>query len=158
MATINFYHAQGETPAAVDALLPPLLEKAIQAGAHILLVTPTAARRQRVDEALWTYADAAFLPHATVDDARPEAQPVLLATAEDDMGAHLNGRLPVLLAGAESALEGALQTSPEKLFYLFSAAPADVERARALWKTLKKQEGHTLTYWQKTDSGWSKKG
>lgn len=165
MAIINFYHAQGETPGAVDALLPPLLEKALSTGLHAAVVCPTPVRAQRLDETLWTYADASFLPHAVVHGgaegggiAEPasETHPVILLPAEDVADPLLHGRLPLVLAGAESVLPAVIAPPADKVFYLFSAAQTDVERARALWKDLKAQ-GHALTYWQKTEKGWEKK-
>jgi DNA polymerase-3 subunit chi len=163
MATINFYHAAGDTPGAVDALLPPLLEKALSANITALVVCPTQVRAQRLDEALWTYNDAAFLPHMVaplpgeVGDMPTDSNPVVLVAAETGVEEGLlPGRLPMVLAGAESALPTVLTPVTTKLFYMFSAAAADVERARSLWKTLK-ADGHTLTYWQKTESGWEKK-
>ena len=154
MATINFYHTTGDTPAALDAILPPLLEKVLGSKQQALIICPTESRSHRLDETLWTFTDTSFLPHATHDTKHAAEQPILLTHAEVELPAHAVHRLPVVLAGAESALDSV--TSSEKILYLFTAAPADVTRARPLFKSLK-AAGHTVTYWQQTATGWSKK-
>lgn len=156
MASITFYHTAGDTPAALDATLPPLLEKIISSNTQALVICPTESRANRLDETLWTFADVSFLPHATTAHATPQTQPVLLTHAEDSPIAHANQRLPVVLAGAEAALEPLLATSPQKILYLFSATQADVARARPLFKSLK-QQGHSVQYFQQTATGWQKK-
>lgn len=153
MAQINFYHTTGDTPAALDAILPPLLEKALASGAQPLIICPTESRSHRLDETLWTFTDTSFLPHATHDSKHAEAQPILLTHAEVELPAHAVHRLPVVLAGAETALN---TITADKILYLFTAAESDVSRARPLFKSLK-AAGHTVTYWQQTSTGWSKK-
>lgn len=153
---IAFYHTIGDTPAALDNVLPPLLEKALKGHNKILLITPTPARQQRLDETLWSYAEPAFLPHGKLSDPKPALQPVLIVTAEDDFASHLEGRIPVLLAGAESALPAITATNPTRILYLFTASASDVERGRTLFKTLKGQ-GHAMSYHQQTATGWEKK-
>lgn len=154
MAAINFYHTTGDTPAALDSILPPLLEKVLASHQQALVICPTESRTHRLDETLWTFAEASFLPHATCDAKFPEAQPILLTHTEQPAPAHAAHRLPVVLAGAEAALDTVMNA--EKILYLFTAAQTDVSRARPLYKSLK-SAGHTLTYWQQTATGWSKK-
>lgn len=160
MTQVSFYQVTGELPASLDAVLPPLLEKILKSGAQVLLVAPTESRCTRLDETLWTYAEASFLPHAKVADAHPGAHPVLLTWAEGAPAAQgqAAGRIPVILAGAEGALEMFLSQSvpPEKILYMFTAGQADVARARPLFKGLK-EKGHTLQYWQQTEKGWQNK-
>jgi DNA polymerase-3 subunit chi len=156
MAQISFYHTTGETPAALDGVLPSLLQKAVASGQKVLLVAPTAARCRRLDEALWSFAESSFMPHAMVDDPHPAEQPILLASAEADVTPHVGGRIPVIVTGAEGALAPILGSTPSRVLYMFTAAGADVERARPLFKQLK-AEGHQLAYWQQTASGWQQK-
>lgn len=153
---IAFYHTVGETPASLDGVLPPLLEKALKGGNRILLIAPTPARQQRLDEVLWGYAESAFLPHGKPDDGKPAAQPVLIVTAEDDLTPYLAERIPVLLAGAESALPTLTASNAARILYMFTASTADVERGRTLFKQLKGQ-GHAMSYHQQTATGWEKK-
>lgn len=156
MVPIAFYHTAGDTPAALDTVLPALLEKALKGSNRILLIAPTPARQQRLDEALWSYAESAFLPHGKPTDPNPATQPVLIATAEDDLAPHLPTRIPVLLAGAESTLPTLTAANPSRILYMFTASTADVERGRQLFKQLKAQ-GHPLSYHQQSASGWEKK-
>lgn len=153
---VGFYHTAGDNPAAVDAVLPALLEKAVGAGNRILLVAPTAARQQRLDEALWSYRDTSFLPHGKPEDGPPEEQPILIVNAEEPVEAYAAGRVPVVVAGAETVLEALLAAAPGRVLYMFSAASADVERGRGLFKQLK-AAGHELSYFQQTEKGWEKK-
>ena len=157
---IRFYHVAGETPAAADATLPLLLERARQASQPVLLVCPSEGRSARLDEALWTYADDSFLPHSQAQDAADPASaaraPVLLATPEHPISDLSAGRLPIILAGAESAFTALMLAQPEKLFYLFHAAPPVLETARRNWKT-HKSGGHTLEYWQESAGKWQRK-
>ncbi len=153
---IAFYHTVGETPASLDSVLPPLLEKALKGTNRILLIAPTPARQQRLDETLWSYSETSFLPHGKPDDGKPELQPVLIVTPEDDFASYLTDRIPVLLAGAESALPSLTASGASRILYLFSASTADVERGRTLFKQLKGQ-GHPMSYHQQTATGWEKK-
>lgn len=160
MSTISFYQVTGDVPAALDGVLPPLLEKMLKSGVQALVVAPTEARCTRLDETLWTYAESSFLPHATLSDAHPENHPVLLAYADETHNplAQVAGRTPLVLAGAEGTLEGLLAqpTPPEKILYMFTASQPDVARARPLFKGLK-EKGHSLQYWQQTEKGWQNK-
>jgi DNA polymerase-3 subunit chi len=158
MPTISFYQVLGDTPGAVDAVLPRLLDKATAAGAKVLLVCPAAARQLRLDESLWTFDASGFLPHGLAGQPHEDRQPILLTHAEaDGIAARAEGRLPLLLAGSESLLagEGALG-APERTLYVFESAPAVLERARATWKALKSREGITLESWKQTEKGWSR--
>ncbi|MCA3244484.1 MAG: DNA polymerase III subunit chi [Alphaproteobacteria bacterium] len=165
MTPVAFYQVQEATPAAVDAVLPGLLQKAYET-TTVLVVAPTAARAQRLDEGLWgglgNLGPSSFLPHGTPLKGDPTRQPILLVNLEDDPDprghqAHPGGlRLPVVLAGAESALPPLLATVPEKLCYLFSTTPTEVERARSLYKDYK-TAGYPLQYFQQEAGRWVKK-
>ncbi|RYG59324.1 MAG: DNA polymerase III subunit chi [Alphaproteobacteria bacterium] len=155
-APIAFYHTLGDTPASLEGVLPALLEKALKGGNRVLLITPTPTRQQRLDEWLWTYADAAFLPHGKPEDPKATAQPVLIAHAEEDLAKHLENRIPLVLAGAESVLPAITGSSAARILYMFTASTADVERGRTLFKQLKGQ-GHAMSYHQQTATGWQQK-
>lgn len=147
---VSFYQVKGETPGAVDAVLPALLGKAMGAG-NVLLVAPTAGRMQRLEESLWE-PGVGFLPHGVIGGAHDGLQPVLLAHAGAEVVA--GGRLPVVLAGAEGALDGLLAEGQGRLLYVFESASTSVERARSLWKGLKGKEGLALKYWAQEGAGW----
>jgi DNA polymerase III subunit chi len=67
----------------------------------------------------------------------------------------LNGaRFLFLVEGAETDRVGAF----DRVFDLFDGNSGDgVAAARVRW-TAAKAAGHTLAYWQQTESSWQKKG
>lgn len=154
MATINFYHVAGDTPASTDAILPRLLEKG-SAAQNLLLVCNTEQRQHRLDDVLWTFSPTSFLAHCTPENKYAGQSPIVVAQPENAVEKLAEGRLPVVLAGAEDSLAHLLPTA-EKLLYVFHSAPQMLDKSRELWKQLKTQN-HTLTYWQQTDKGWQQK-
>jgi DNA polymerase-3 subunit chi len=156
----SFYHTNGDTPSAVDAALPSLLTKAVSAGHKIAIVCPSIERLHRLDEALWTFAETAFLPHAPLEEAAPDPtrHPILLLTPEEatENPAIFITRIPVLLAGTE-ATQPLLPPDAEKILYLFHNNPETTATARTFFKTLK-TAGVTPAYWQQSAAGkWEKK-
>ncbi len=150
---VAFYHAAGDTPGAVDDLLPALLEKAVSAGFRVQVVAATADRARRLDEKLWPYDAAAFLPHAPVADVHAPHAPVVLRTVAD--GAAEEG-IHLVLAGAEEMLPPAAPSSP-RLLYVFDSHPGRLATAREHWKRLK-SAGYTMAYWQQTEGAGGKRG
>ena len=134
----------------VDQALPDLLERLYAEGRRVVV---RAASREAVDAlnaALWTYADASFLPHGAAGDGDPMTQPVFLT----DRPGNPNGAgVLVVLAGAE--------TSPDDVAFelalrLFDGRDEEaVQEARREWKRLK-DAGHALSYWREGEDGWEK--
>lgn len=153
MPKLRFYQTQGTTPAEVDAVLPPLLQKMLAGGHRVLVVCPTSARQTRLDEALWTFSPSSFLPHTCVQAKLPGPQPVLLAL-EGEAVAHANGTVPVVLGGAEHVLP-ALTEATALTCYMFGTHEAEVARARQIWKQV--PQDWVKEYWQQTEKGWSQK-
>lgn len=154
---VAFYHAAGETPGAIDDLLPALLEKAVSAGFKVQVVAATPDRVRRLDERLWTYDAAAFLPHAPLADAHAPRAPIVLRHVSD--GAAEEG-IHLVLAGAEEMLPPAAPATP-RLLYVFDSHPGRLATAREQWKRLKGM-GYTMAYWQQTEGpggklGWQQK-
>ena len=148
MTEILFYHL---TESKLEDALPALLEKSVERGWKVAVQTGEEARRDLLDDHLWTFRADSFLPHGT--DAAPmaENQPVLLTTAgENQNGADVR----FLVDGAEPPpLDGY-----QRVVFMFDGFDQQqLEGARAQWKRLK-DEGHTLTYWQQSQDGrWVKK-
>lgn len=157
---LRFYHAAGETPAALDALLPALLAKITSTGQSVALVVADDARAERLCETLWTYHPASFLPHGRLSDGPPpEAHPTLILTAQELAENPQPQRLPLFLAGTESHIP---ETTGDTLHcYLFFSAPAVLETARKVYahrqKAAKAGQGPTPQYFQQTPTGWAKK-
>ena len=144
---VGFYHL---TQQPLDAVLPRLLEKAYAAGHRILVHCANGEQLKQLDEHLWTYEDASFLPHGSDDKA---LQPVLLTTSQDE-----RANQPDLLAALAGLDLDRIGDFP-RVLYLFEESDAQaLAAARKAWTTLKDREGVTRAYWQQDERGrWQKK-
>lgn len=149
MTDISFYHLE-QSP--LEAALPKLLEKTLEAGKRAMVLSGTDARVEALADVLWAYDQSAWLPHGTIKDGFPDQQPIWISTSDDNIN---DAAFLFLTDGAKSI------TVPdyERCFELFDGNDPDtVADARVRW-TAYKDEGHTLAYWQQTPSGgWTKKG
>jgi DNA polymerase-3 subunit chi len=131
----------------VEAVLPPLVVRALAAGHRLLVRSADAALLARLDERLWSFAPASFVPHGREGVIAPErlaTQPVLLgqgfpAANGADCLAQIGGDLPEDFNGLA------------RLLYLFGEE--DVEPARGQWRRLKAMDGVNPTYWREGVSG-----
>ncbi len=146
MAEVGFYHLRSMT---LDRALPKLLERALESGQRIVVIAGSPERVDYLDNLLWTYDEAAFLPHGAARDGNAARQPVWLA-AEDE---NPNGAPWVMLIdGARADL-----ARYDRCFDIFDGNDeAAVAAARLRWSEAK-AAGHSLTYWQQTEKGWEKK-
>lgn len=148
MTEVLFYHLQRQPLARV---LPVLLEKCRERGWKVVVQAGSEERAAAIDDLLWTYSDASFLPHGTPKEGAPESQPILIAT--DDSNPN-GAEVRVLLDGAAGP-----DLSPyARALILFEEADSDaLAAARERWKALKATD-HAITYWQQDDDGrWVKK-
>jgi DNA polymerase III subunit chi len=145
MTEIGFYHLTRSTLAQA---LPPLLIRTLAAGQRALVLGPEPGL-EAVSAALW--AQPAWLPHGGAADGDPDLQPIWLSADAEP----LNGaRFLFMVEGAETDRLADF----DRVFDLFDGNNSEaVAAARIRWKTAK-EAGHTLTYWQQTDSSWQKKG
>jgi DNA polymerase-3 subunit chi len=145
MTEIGFYHLTRSTQAQA---LPQLLARTLAAGQRALVVGQNAAGLEALSAALWT--QPSWLPHGAAADGDADLQPIWLSTEAEA----LNGaRYLFLVDGAETSRIG----DYDRVFDLFDGNdPGAVTAARARWKTAK-DAGHTMAYWQQTESGWQKK-
>jgi DNA polymerase-3 subunit chi len=145
MAEIGFYHL---TRSPLALALPRLLARTLATGQRALVVGPDGAGLEELSTALW--AQPTWLPHGTVADGDPDLQPIWLST---EALAPNGARFLFLVQGAGTDRLG----DYDRVFDLFDGnSPEAVSAARIRWKT-GKGAGHTLTYWQQTESGWQKK-
>ena len=148
MTEIRFYHLQGRKP---EEALPALLEEALAQGLRAVVEAPVREWIEALDERLWTYSDASFLPHGSARDGEPETQPIFLTVGDDNPN---GARLRVLLAGARAA--PILEREPglyERIVILFDGADEEARAgARAQWAELK-AAGHKPTYWREGETG-----
>jgi DNA polymerase-3 subunit chi len=146
MSEIGFYHL---TRSALAQALPQLLARTMAAGQRALVLGPDAAGLDALSTALW--AQPAWLPHGSIADGDPDLQPIWLS----DQPEPSNGaRFLFMVLGAQTDRLAAF----ERVFDLFDGNDQQaVAAARARWKNAR-DAGHTLAYWQQTESGWQKKG
>ncbi|MFB9912926.1 DNA polymerase III subunit chi [Rhizobium paknamense] len=145
---VLFYHL---TETKLEDALPALLEKSLERGWRVAVEMRDAARRDRLDQHLWTYREESFLAHGTEAGGFAAEQPVLLTlSAANDNSATVR----FYVDGAEPSGD----MDYDRVVFVFDGHDqAELERARAQWKRLK-AEGHDLTYWQQNAQGrWEKK-
>jgi DNA polymerase-3 subunit chi len=147
VAEIGFYHLS-TTP--LERALPRLLERAVAQGHRILVRAASAERVEHLNALLWNYDEASFLPHGSARDGNAAAQPIYLTDGPDNPN---GASMLVLVDGVDDADLAAFARCAD----LFDGGdPAAVAAARGRWRRAR-EAGHTLTYWQQTRSGWTRK-
>jgi DNA polymerase III subunit chi len=147
LGEVAFYHLSS-TP--IERSLPKLLERARTQGHRIVVRAASPERVEHLSAKLWTYEEAAFLPHGSARDGNATAQPIWLT----DLSENLNSAsLLVLVDGVGFEDVGSYARCAD-LFDGNDAAA--VEAARARWRRAR-EAGHVLSYWQQTTSGWERK-
>ena len=144
MTEIHFYHLERRR---VDEALPFLLEHALDEGRRVLVRASSDEMVAALNERLWTYDDASFLPHGAAGDGDPMTQPVFLTTELENSNA---ATMLVRLSGAET---GDADDAFELVVILFDGRDeAALAQARAEWRRLKDQ-GRAISYWRESDEG-----
>lgn len=147
MAEVGFYHLLS-TP--LERALPKLLERALSQGHRVVVRMSSAERVEHLNAALWTYEEAAFLPHGSSRDGNPALQPIWLTHSDENP----NGATTIVLV---DGLEAEDLSAFARCADLFDGGDADaVEAARGRWRHAQ-EAGHIVTYWQQTASGWERK-
>jgi DNA polymerase-3 subunit chi len=148
MGEFRFHHLERRR---VDQALPTLLERAYEEGRRAVVRAPSAEMVQALNDRLWTYDDAGFLPHGAAGDGDPMTQPVFLTEKVENPNA---ATLLVLLAGAETSPDDA---GFDPVIRLFDGRDEEaVAEARREWKRLK-DEGQAVSYWREgDDGGWER--
>jgi DNA polymerase-3 subunit chi len=134
----------------VDQALPHLLERAYEAARAIIVRAPSDEMVAALNDRLWTYDDASFLPHGAAGDGESASHPIFLTARAENPN---NAKMLVLLSGAETSPE---DDAFEEVLFLFDGRDAGaVAEARSRWKALK-DEGRTLGYWREGEDGWER--
>jgi DNA polymerase III subunit chi len=149
MAVARFYHLTRDPP---EALLPVLIEKALEQGLRVAVRGRDPARMEALDAALWR--GDGFLPHGLAGGPHDADQPVLLcsgATAAPD----LPNRPGCLITLEASPVAAAEAKGLERLCILFDGNDAEaVEAARAQWRELT-AAGVAAEYWNRDSGRWT---
>jgi len=146
MSEILFYHL---TRSGLEDALPPLLEKTLGKGWRAVVMASSRERVEALAAHLWTYKGDGFLPHGTAKDGNGPDQPIWITQGEDAP----NKPEVLFLTDGASREDVAGFTRVCELFD--GHDDAAVAAARSHWKTYK-NAGHTLSYWQQEERGWTK--
>lgn len=142
-----FYHLDMTGP---DEAAGPLIAKCLERRWRVLAVSPSAARRAALDEALWTHSADSFLPHGQVDapGLEPARQPVLIA---GDLQAANGAQALLLLDGMDAPVDAPF----ERCMVMFDGADAEtLATARRQYKAAK-GAGRVCKYFKQTPAkGW----
>jgi len=113
-------------------------------GGRLLIVARDAALRTRIDQLLWNYNAASFLPHGQAGGDWDAEQPALIS----EEVAPANGARNVALVDGlwrDEALDF------ERAFHLFDED--SIGAARIAWRTLGEREGVERRYWRQDENG-----
>ena len=148
MGEIRLHHLERRR---VDQALPALLERTYDEGRRVVVRASSQEMVEALNDRLWTYDDASFLPHGAAGDGDPMSQPIFLTTKVENPNA---ATMLVLLAGAETSPD---DEAFDPVVRLFDGRDEEaLAEARREWKRLK-DEGRALSYWREgEDGGWER--
>ncbi len=146
---VRFYHLQRQP---LEAALPRLLEKVLQAGLKAVVRLPDSVAVEEMDKTLWTYDPESFLPHGAPDSGHAARQPIYLTAGEETPNAP---DVIVLVNGAPAPAD---LTPFKRCLYMFDGQNDDiVARARKDWLAFR-EKAPVVSYWQqKPGGGWEQK-
>jgi DNA polymerase III subunit chi len=141
---VRFYHLERRR---VDQALPSLLEHALDEGRRVLVRASSDEMVAALNERLWTYDDASFLPHGAAGDGDPMTQPIFLTSDLENPNA---ATMLVRLSAAET---GDADEAFDLVILMFDGSDeAALAQARGEWRRLSDQ-GRTISYWRESDEG-----
>ena len=144
MTEVRFYHLERRR---IDQALPGLLERALEEGRRVLVRASSDEMVAALNERLWTYDDASFLPHGAAGDGDPMEQPIFLTSELENPNA---ATMLVRLSGVEA---GEADDAFDLVVLVFEGRDeAALAHARGEWRRLK-DEGRTISYWRESDEG-----
>ena len=144
MTEVRFHHLERRR---VDQALPSLLEAALEEGRRVVVRASSDEMVAALNERLWTYDDASFLPHGAAGDGDPMTQPIFLTSGLGNPNA---ATMLVRLSDAETS---EADDAFDVVVLMFDGRDeAALGRARSEWRRLK-DEGRTISYWRESDEG-----
>lgn len=150
MTDVRFYHL---TRSRLEDALPVMLQRTLEREARAVVRFASPERLSDIDEALWTFDDAQFIPHGHEKTGFAEQQPVWLTLGLDNPGE--GAYLFVADGGPIDGFEGF-----EVCSILFDGRDEQaVAQARQRWVSVRNTQGdHALSYWQQNPrGGWEQK-
>ena len=153
MTEVFFYHLER---AALEDVLPGLLEKTRERGWKALVRAGSDERIAALDSHLWTYRDDSFLAHGLARDPLAAEQPILLTSAAGNP----NGAEVLFFvdgAGTQDWSDSEVTAAARVVIIFDGRDPTALDAAREQWKQAR-NSGHEVTYWQQAASGkWEKR-
>ena len=144
MSEVRFHHLERRR---VDQALPRLIERALEEGRRVVVRASSEEMVAALNERLWTYDDASFLPHGAAGDGDPMTQPVFLTSELENPN---EATMLVRLSGAE-AVEA--DDRFDLVVLMFDGRDeAALALARGEWRRLRDQ-GRAISYWRESDEG-----
>lgn len=144
----RFHHLERRR---VDQALPRLLERAREEGQRVVVRASSDEMVAALNERLWTYDDASFLPHGAAGDGDPMTQPIFLTCEAENPNA---ATMLVRLSGAEA---GESDRAFDLVILLFDGRDeAALAEARGEWRRLR-DDGRAISYWRESnEGGWER--
>ncbi|MCX7646601.1 MAG: DNA polymerase III subunit chi [Rhodobacteraceae bacterium] len=150
MGAVLFYHL---TRRPLEAVLPPLLEKALAQGWRVCLRGTDAERLDWLDRKLWLGPEEQFLPHGLAGGPHDALQPVLLTTA---CGPAANGAACLMAIDGAEVSPGEARAMARTCILFDGADPEALGRARAQWRALT-AAGIGAEYWSEESGRWERR-
>ena len=149
MAEVLFYQL---TASPLEASLPEILERSLARGWRVVVRCGSEAGMAALDERLWTYSEAAFLPHGSARAGHAALQPIYLTVGDENPN---GANVLMLVDGARAA--PAEMAGFERACLLFDGHDAHaLEAARADWRAVK-AAGLPARYWAQEKGRWIEK-
>ena len=116
-----------------------------------MIVASSEERVRSLDDLLWTYDPASWLPHGTSEDGSAAEHPIYITNKDENPN---NSTYLFLVDGATVAEIEVY----DRVFELFDGRDDEaVVEARHRWVKYKEQKGIKLAYWQEDANGkWTK--
>ena len=149
MAEVLFYQL---TASPLEASLPELLERSLARGWRVLLRCGSEAGMASLDELLWTYSEASFLPHGTARAGHAGLQPIYLTLGDENP----NGANVLMLVDGARAAPAEIGGFERTCLLFDGNDERAVEAARADWRAVK-AAALPAKYWAQEQGRWVQK-
>ena len=144
MTEVRFHHLERRR---VDQALPGLLELRCEEGRRVVVRASSDEMVAALNERLWTYDDASFLPHGAAGDGDPMTQPIFLTS---------EAKIPTprrCWSGFPAPRPAEADDAFDLVVLMFDGRDeAALAQARGEWRRLKDQ-GRAISYWRESDEG-----
>lgn len=105
-ARVDFYLVNGDRRTR-DVTICRIADKAFREGHRVHVLTAGADEAAKLDDLMWTFSDGAFVPHARVDQLRPDQEPPPVLISEVEPGGDTSGAVLITLGDdAPEKLQG----------------------------------------------------